>query len=133
MKLKTCKDIYQFPLSHDWGRVRDAKYQFVFQFESKFDKEGNFAQGWKEFENRVVSCLNGNPEKFKHPFEAKDGEIFTNGIHVMTIRGWGNLTGIGAHNLPHDEAANIQDTFCQFIIETLNTSQPPQETIKTGV
>ena len=36
------------------------------------------------------------------------------------IRGWGNLTGAGAHNLSVEEAANIQDTFADFIVERLN-------------
>lgn len=124
--MKTYKDIYVFPLTIRWSRVHDHLDQFVFQFEPKFDKEGNFMEGWKDFEGKIVSALNGNPQQFKHPFGAKDGEIFCNGIHVMTIRGWGNLTGIGGHNLPWEEAKNIQDTFCAFIIETLNKNIQPE-------
>lgn len=118
--MKSYKDIYVFPLRVRGSWVLDHLGQFVFQFEPKFDKKGNFAEGWKDFEKRVIYALNGIPQKFKHSFEAKDGEIFCNGIHVMTIRGWGNLTGIGGHNLPAQEAINVQDTFCAFIIETLN-------------
>ena len=39
------------------------------------------------------------------------------GHKLILIRGWGNLTGAGAHNLSVEEAANIQDTFADFIVE----------------
>ena len=29
----------------------------------------------------------------------------------ILIRDWGNLTGVGAHNLPAEKAAQIQDDF----------------------
>jgi len=42
----------------------------------------------------------------------------------ILIRGWGNLTGTGAHNLKEEEAANIQDTFAEYIVEQLNRRNP---------
>ena len=35
------------------------------------------------------------------------------------IRGWGNLTGVGAYNLNGDYATKIQDTLAEYIIEKL--------------
>jgi hypothetical protein len=126
--MKTYKDIYKFPLQKSkfisW--VYDKKSNFVFQFEPKFIN-GDYAEGWKEFEQKVIDCLNSKtPLKTinKSNFIHKNGEIFAvqgeNKAHIITIRGWGNLTGIGGHNLPSEDAANIQDTFAEFIINTLN-------------
>ena len=114
--MKTFKDIYKFPLV-EWGnstsRVHDQDGNFVFQFEyiSKSTME------------KLLKCINGglnltNPHiSFRH----EDGYILDNDHNkLILIRGWGNLTGIGAHNLPVEEAANIQDTFADFIVERLN-------------
>ena len=114
--MKTFRDIYKFPLvelGYSIGRVYDSGNNFVFQFhiESKSTKE------------KLLKCINGeinltNPHiSFRH----EDGFILDNDHNkLILIRGWGNLTGIGAHNLPVEEAANIQDTFADFIVERLN-------------
>lgn len=122
--MKTYKDIYVFPLRKS-GRsswVYDQKGNFVFQFEPKFDEKGNYADGYKEFEEKVIKFLNGESveRKSKNTATVKNGEILLGDVHVITIRGWGNLTGCGAHNLPAEEAANIQDTFAEFIVDRLN-------------
>lgn len=120
--MKSYKDIYKFPLELLHHRVYDKVDNFIFQFEPKFTKDGSsYAEGYKEFEQRVMKAVNGVPQEFKGSFEVKDtGIIYYKGVHVITIRGWGNLTGIGGHNLPAEEAANIQDTFSDFLIESLN-------------
>ena len=121
----TYKDIYQLPLHKlkygSW--VYDEKGNFVFQFERQYDEKGDYAEGWLEFEDKIINKLNGDKlitfdEDFKS--EKNDICIYYKEIHVITIRGWGNLTGTGAHNLPVEDATNIQDTFRDFIIETLN-------------
>lgn len=112
--MKSYKDVYTLPLKEFCGWVRDANENFVFQFliENEINK------------NLFVNVINGygtltNPDlKFEH----KDGFILnaTTGQKIILIRGWGNLTGKGAMNLPPKEAANIQDTFAEFIVERLN-------------
>ena len=114
--MKTFRDIYKFPLvelGFSIGRVYDSDNNFVFQFhiESKSTRE------------KLLKCINReinltNPHiNFRH----EDGFILDNDHNkLILIRGWGNLTGIGAHNLPVEEAANIQDTFADFIVEQLN-------------
>ena len=129
MTLKTYKDIYKFPLHKTkyGSHVNDAEYNFVFQFEPKFTEKGNYAEGWKEFEDKVLNCLNDiTPLELENKsiFTLDEGEIFINQgdvkSHIITIRGWGNLTGIGAHNLSGEDASNIQDTFAEYIIQKLN-------------
>lgn len=118
--MKTFRDIYKLPLRKSHGTwVYDDAHNFVFQFEPKYSK-GNYADGWIDFEKKVLNKINGGKENFERKFVHKDGEIIYNDYHVITIRGWGNLTGVGGHNLPPEEAANIQDTFADFIIEQLN-------------
>lgn len=113
--MKTYKDVYTFPLrivSHsNW--VYDDGHNFVFQFEIDDEEKQQF----------LLDVINGN-QSLKNPdlfFRHEDGYIYDNkDREVILIRGWGNLTGIGAMNLPPEEAANIQDTFAEFIVEQLN-------------
>ena len=127
--MKTYQDIYEFPLhkSKYTSWVFDKKGNFVFQFEPKFTKEGEFLEGWKDFEDKILDCLNGKSNmNYDGVFTLENGEIFAQKtginivLHIITIRGWGNLTGIGAHHLSAEEATNIQDTFAEFIINKLN-------------
>jgi len=119
--MKTYLDIYLPPLiqeTMDEGRllsrrITDSKHQFVFQFQ--FDDE--------KAQRKILDAINGlqnliNPElSFKH----KEGFIVDNkDRQLILIRGWGNLTGQGGHKLSAEEAANVQDTFAEFIVKQLN-------------
>lgn len=125
--MKTYKDIYKFPLhqwqDHSW--VSDANDNFVFQFEPRFDAKGEFLEGWKELEKKALEAINGRGFFDKEVYH-KQGEIFIKDWYepIITIRGWGNLTGTGGHNLKAEEAANIQDTFAEFIVKQLNKREP---------
>ena len=47
---------------------------------------------------------------FRPPFKHEFGMIVDQDHHrMLDVRGWGYLTGTGALNLPHDQAAAIQD------------------------
>lgn len=111
--MKTWKDIYELPLEQDpYGSwVYDQKGNFVFQFEKVNEKN----------QQDILDILNGlQKPATEHSFINDDGEIWMDDErHIITIRGWSNLTGTGAHNLPAEEAANIQDTFAAWIIEKL--------------
>lgn len=110
--MKTYKDIYQFPLHNsEIGWVRDAKSQFVFQFQ--------FHEPL--LQNNIIEIINGiEKPKSQRKFIHKDGIIEEMGKEYILIRGWGNLTGTGGHNLSPEEAANVQDTFAEFIVNQLN-------------
>ena len=112
--MKKWNDIYELPLRQDeYGSwVYDNKSNFVFQFEKV--SESN--------RKDILDILNGvrEPESIDHTFTYEDRYIVMDGEReIILIRGWGNLTGTGAHNLPTEEAANIQDTFAAWIIEKL--------------
>jgi hypothetical protein len=122
--MKTYKDIYKLPLSlHESGRSYDDINNFVFQFKCP-EKNNKGENIW----GKIIDAINGetklknNKMKFFH----NDGTIYCcsdenkDSSEVILIRGWGNLTGAGAHNLSPEEAANIQDTFAEFIVEQLN-------------
>jgi hypothetical protein len=111
--MKNYKDVYLFPLEESCGWIYDQKRNFVFQF--MIDDE--IAQ------EKILDVINGE-ENFKNldlVFKHEQGQILDkSGLPIILIRGWGNLTGCGAMNLPVEEAANIQDTFAEFIVERLN-------------
>lgn len=117
--MKTYKEIYKFPLSQheieDYVsyRVTDVDNQFVFQF--TFGDTNKQKLILKAINDE--SYLSNKELSFYH----QDGYIFTNtNQKVILIRGWGNLTGTGGHNLSGKEAANVQDTLADFIVKQLN-------------
>ena len=104
--------------------VYDADNNFVFQFETRFNAKGDYEDGELELQQQVLESLNSTDHKpiigkkfFANPNDG--GEIWYDEIHFITIRGWGNLTGIGAHNFDAEKAAKIQDDFCDWIIYKL--------------
>lgn len=115
--MKTYKDIYKFPLKQGdycswvWD---NNEGNFVFQFLIK-DKEDR---------KKLLEVINGerNLKDKEVIFQHKGGYITESNtkVDIILIRGWGGLTGTGGHNLSGEEAANIQDTFADYIVERLN-------------
>lgn len=90
--------------------VYDQKYNFVFQFE-------NEAKKMKEKIIFSINAYNHDPIPGLNLTVGSDPtEIHNHGELFITIRGWGNLTGIGAHNFDADKAAKIQDDFRDWLI-----------------
>lgn len=108
--------------------VYDANNNFVFQFLPKYDEKGNYEEGYKEFENSVLESINSESHKplfFNESVsicKTDRGIICINDEQFIRIRGWGNLTGVGAHNLPAEKAAKIQDDFRDWIISMLSVN-----------
>lgn len=68
---------------------------------------------------RALNLINGQNDT---PFEEvmwDRGVISINGIATFLMRGWGHLTGAGALNLPIEDAARIQDEFCDWTVAKL--------------
>ena len=111
--MKNYKDVYVFPLEECYGRVNDQNDNFVFQFLIDDEKT----------QKKILNVINGK-ENFKNLdliVRHEQGQIIDkSGLPIILIRGWGNLTGVGAMNLSVEEASNIQDTFADFIVERLN-------------
>jgi len=116
--MKTYKDVYKLPLKfsdNDYtSRVVDQDDNFVFQFTFKNEETRaillDVINGVKTLKTKELVFFNENGD-------IKNNE--DNGT-IILIRGWGNLTGIGTMNLPIEVAANIQDTFAEFVVEQLN-------------
>ena len=115
-------EIYELPLHDSYidgdfrsGRIYDSEGNFVFQFVS-VDNES---------QRKILNILNGKNEfkKADVEFTHHDGYVFAGQNKIMMIRGWGNLTGTGGHNLHPDDAAIVQDTFADFIVEKLTKSK----------
>lgn len=78
------------------------------------------ADNFDEITDRLADILNGKitPKK-KSDFTYQAPEILLNGKPYYVVRGWGHLTGVGALNLDHDKASEIQDAFAEFVIKKL--------------
>lgn len=107
----TFKDLYQFPFHQKYsGWVYDSNDNFLFQFE----------RVEKETREKFIQIINNELTEYKRQdVTSKDGEIFIDGKHFITIRGWGNLTGCGAYNLEGDYACKIQDTLLEYIVDKI--------------
>jgi len=107
--------------------VYDANSNFVFQFESEFDEKGDYAKGCKEMQEAVIKSLNSKEHKpiaeLNLSLHNEDPNfILNNGKLFAIIRGWGNLTGVGANNFPAEKAAKIQDDFRDWLIRKLSVN-----------
>lgn len=109
---KTYKDVYQLPLHRaEYGSwVYDAKSNFVFQFETDDNK----------VRNHIINVVNGAEKSALSNVRHIEGIISDDDQLLITIRGWGNLTGTGGMNLPVEDAVNIQDSFADFLVAKLN-------------
>lgn len=77
----------------------------------------------------IVGVLNGEEdinrmgEKLKLRYQPDNSTIYVDidgeDKEFIIVRGWGNLTGTGGLNLPEKEAAEIQDAFGNYIVESL--------------
>lgn len=110
-------NFYKLPFYADnyIGWVYDANDNFMFQFH---------VEGVKE---KVVEALNSKervPNKAELTISPSDnGMILNQGHPFIRIRGWGNLTGVGAHNFSAEKAAKIQDDLRDWIIWKLGLDE----------
>lgn len=109
-------DLYEFPFrnSEPASWVYDANDNFIFQFEINN----------KETKEKCLSIINGDLIPTKENVFIHDGgviylQIEEDRIPIILIRGWGNLTGIGAYNLKEEYASKIQDTLAEYIVNKL--------------
>lgn len=131
-----------FKLCKISGWVYDAKSNFVFQFdeEKEFDEKGNYLPGVIELREIVIFSLNALDFEpipgLSLSVNPKDPvEILNHGKLFITIRGWGNLTGIGGYNFDGEKASKIQDNFRDWLIFKLckNEDKPSNSNSSTGI
>jgi hypothetical protein len=104
------------------GWVHDAKGNFVFEFVGDFDEKGNYSEGYEDLKKQIIFSLNAlDKEPIQDlKLELKNAiEIFKDNKLFILIRGWGNLTGIGAHNFSGEKAEKIQDDFVNWLLYKL--------------
>lgn len=106
------QDVYKLPLNLDewsdnYAWCKDGTMALTFDGLSVNERE------------RCVKTINGE-DNFKISGLSFDGcDFYQNGDYIFCVRGWGNLTGIGALNLPEEKALEIQDGFVQYIFDKL--------------
>jgi hypothetical protein len=121
--MKDFRDYYKFPLKKedDYRNVFTSDNRLAFQF--LISDDSSFLKFDDESQQVIVDVINGE-KKISHlwtsDLEYRNGNVLVDNRIVLTVRGWGMLTGVGAYNLPSDEAAKIQDDFGQYITNKLN-------------
>ena len=118
----TFKEVYKFPLKVDdycpiitWTADNQRAFDWCVDVSPEKQQE-------------LIDMINGTKQhQFKYKFCREDSYIFSeNPIFkeepVLSIRGWGYLTGVGGLHLASEEAIKIQDAFGDYIVEQLNKS-----------
>lgn len=115
---------YNRPFEETYSRVYDAKNNFSFQFENRFDDKGKHIESQIELQKQVIFSLNALDNEpidgLNLSIDAKNETlILNNGLPFILIRGWGNLTGIGGYHFDVQKASKIQDDLRDWIIYKL--------------
>ncbi len=106
-------DVYRPPFRADGPMIYSSNGVLALMAE-------NIAYYPEQMMKRTVEILNGESESMGCPDVGCDnGEIYVNGDPFLMVRGWGHLTGVGALNLPVEEAAVIQDEFAVWVVEKI--------------
>ena len=108
------RDLYKEPF-REWEYLSNRVYsgeEFAFQFEFF---------GAEKVRKKILKILNEEITDYeRQEVENRNGEIFVEGKHFITIRNWGKLHGTGGYNLDPEYAGKIQDTLAEYIVEKLN-------------
>jgi hypothetical protein len=120
----TFRDLYKFPfrMCEHSSWVFDANNNFIFQFQINNLKA----------RLRIMDVLNDivtdhNRREVKNEDGMISAKFEDEWAEIILIRGWGNLTGVGAYNLSSGHAERIQDTLMEYIMETLTFEKQPWE------
>ena len=111
---------YEMPLRvddycPDYIWTKDNKMAFNYLDEEKIDNR-DLVEIYES-----VNAINGyGPGKFNASINPNHNDIIQiDGVDKILIRGWGNLTGQGDHNLSNEDAIRIQNDFAKWIVEQL--------------
>lgn len=132
-KIPDFKEVYKLPLKYVevcpfMVLTANDKRAFDFEWPMWPTYEKGFGIDDKTIHD-IIAKLNGDGNiviENYYNFTYKNGEIWAFSTktkkkkHIILIRGWGYLTGIGGLHLSESDAVKIQDDFGQYIINTLN-------------
>ena len=101
------------------GWIYDSEDDFAFQFELGIDPK---------IHDEVLAFINGYIKSTKNRFRKHPEDPIVIQIQsdkedwfdFIVIRGWGNLTGTGAHNFSEEKAIKIQDDLVKWLLYKLN-------------
>lgn len=115
-------DFYKLPFTdaQQCGYIFDANDNFIFQF----DHYGTLED--LDLNAELLAILNEErPGPANLNLIKGDESIFMEGesIPLLTIRGWGNLTGIGGYRFDSKKAAKIQDNLLDWIFNKLTNGR----------
>lgn len=127
------KKVYKLPLKYAEAcpfmvLTVDDHRAFDFEWEAweTYEKDSHIDD--KSIQD-IIAKLNGDNSiilENYYNFSYNNGKIWAFNTtnkkkkHIMLIRGWGHLIGIGGLHLKAEDAAKIQDDFGQYIVDTLN-------------
>lgn len=75
-----------------------------------------------EFVKEIIDVLNGMSDKKFEIIEQRPTKIKLQNATIV-IRGWGHLIGTGGLHLPEEEAAQIQDSFQEWVANKLKKNR----------
>lgn len=111
---------YEMPLHVDdycptYVWTKDNEMAFNYLDEEKINNE-NLVEICE-----IVDAINGyGPGYFNASVSPIQNDVIQiDGVDKLLIRGWGNLTARGSHNLSSEKASKIQDDFAKWIVEQL--------------
>jgi len=114
--MENFKKYFGFPLVHD-------DYASFIVWDSDDNRAFDFIHDDEADQSRIVSILNSdsdNTPSISGEFRHEGGEIFLDGHKLLMVRSWGRLTGTGGGlGLSAEKAIEIQDEFCDWIINKL--------------
>lgn len=119
--MENFKKYYKFPLRIDeycqeyiW--TKDNETAFNYLDDKRLYKDEDTSEIIA-----IVNAINGEGiGNFDASISPTESDIIQiNGEDKLLIRGWGNLTGAGCHNLKPEEAIKIQNDFAKWIVEQL--------------
>ena len=111
-KVPNYKEVYQFPLHMD---SFCSLYVYSNNKVMTFEVLSENAKKIKE----IIDVINGLSNKTYEKVSYSDEVIHVDNEPMFLIRGWGHLTCTGGLGLKPKDAAHIQDSFCNFVVDKL--------------
>lgn len=111
MKEPSFLEVYKLPLSIDSNSIYIISDNNITTFSiltSNIDKV-----------KKIIEVINRESNKKYNNVLYKDEVIYVDDDPIFIIKGWGYLTGIGGLNLPFEKAIEIQDSFCNWVVNRL--------------
>jgi len=107
-------NFYKGPFTNTWGTVMTADNEMAFQFNNQSPNAQELFM--YALNNNTVVPKVLNPEKYRY----EESYIYYEDREVISIRGYGHLTGTGGLNLPEHIADAVQDRFGEYLLSILN-------------